>query len=111
MEDIVFERDGLHVRLDSTASHLSGACHVLTTACKRLEQYLGRSAASNMQLELLLASFVHRLVERVTCLLSHKVPAHRARLRDVVTLSTDSLELELRSIVELLHAVELGVSV
>lgn len=58
-----------------------------------------------------LSSSVSRIVDRVTPLMTDEVAAHGARLTGVVTSAFDSLELDLWSIVELLHTAEQGFSV
>lgn len=69
--DALFERDSLHVRLNSTASKLLGARSLLTGAHERPEQHCGRLDASHLLLELLLVSsalgFVDRMEHLVSC--------------------------------------------
>lgn len=65
VEQVVSDRDILQVRLDSTALQLSGARNSLTEARERLGHLRRFSAASHLRPELLLASSVYRLVDRV----------------------------------------------
>lgn len=51
MEDVLFERDSLQVRLDATASQPPDVCKTLTMVRERLEQHSGRAATSQLQLE------------------------------------------------------------
>lgn len=60
-------------------------------------------------LELLLASLVPSVVNRVAFLVNGRVAAYCPWLTDVVSLLSDSLEMDSSSIVELLRAVEGGI--
>lgn len=84
MENVLFERDGLEERLDSTASQLFGARHSLRAVHERLEQHSGHSSAGHLRLESLLAYTVTGFVDRVDRLVGDEVAALRTRLTDVV---------------------------
>lgn len=98
--------DGLQMRLDATASKLSGVCNSLTAAREQLERQCGSSTASHLQLALLLSSSGFCFVHGVDRLVNEEIAAHRVWITGVVALASDSLELDLRSIVELLRTVE-----
>lgn len=63
VEYIHFERNGLQVRLDETASQHFGVCNSMKAEGGRLQQHPGRSAASPLQLKQLLSSSVLLLVD------------------------------------------------
>lgn len=69
------------------------------------EQHCGLSAAIHLLHVSLLSSLVSSFVNRVTCSVKNKATGNRARLSDVVAEASDNLELDLGSILELLHAV------
>lgn len=70
VKDVHFHRDGLHGRLRATVSKLCGLHNSLTSLHERLQRRLGRSAASNLQLELLLSSFASCVINGVPPFLS-----------------------------------------
>lgn len=74
---------------------------MLKAAPERLEKHFGRSAASHLRLEALPASFVSSFFDVVACLVSDEVAAYHARITDVLTSGFESLQMDLRSIVEL----------
>lgn len=94
MEDVHFDHDGLQVCLESTALQLSGVRNSLMVARERLQQHLGRSAASHLPLESLLASSVFSFFDRVSRLVSDEMAAHRATITDVVASVFKGLERE-----------------
>lgn len=71
-------------------------------------QHCGRSTASNLKVEWFLASLVFGFLDKVAGLVSAELAAYRARLTDVISSVSDSLQLDLQSIVELLRAAEQG---
>lgn len=99
VKDILFEGDGLKVRLDSAALQLSGVSSSLTTGCEPLEQHRGSLAASHLRPKSLLASSVAGFVDKMASLVSDKMVAYRARLSDLVDSASDSLDLDSQSIV------------
>lgn len=70
MLDVLFERDGLQVRLDSTASQLWLVHNLLTAERQALEHLCGRSATSHWPLESFLVSLDSGFVEMEVRLLS-----------------------------------------
>lgn len=92
--------------LDSTSSELVVAHSSLYSVRERVEQSCARLADSQPWLEWLLSPSFCRFVRGVARLLSNNVPAHPVRLKGVVTLVSESLELDLRSIGELSSAAE-----
>lgn len=93
VEDFFSKRDRLQVRLELTASQLSGICNSLTAARERLEDHRGCSATSHFRLESLLASSFPGLRDRVPCLGSDEVDVQRALLMNVVASASDRLEM------------------
>lgn len=65
MEDVVFERDSLQVRLDATDLQLLNARNSLRTGRERLEQHLGSLESSCLPLETLQSSRVSGFVNGV----------------------------------------------
>lgn len=106
VEKVLFKRAGLQERLDSLASLLSGAFRSLTKAREPFEPHRGRSAASHLPQESFLASAMCSIVDRLARSLSDEVVGHLARPANVVTPASDSMELELQSIVKLLREAE-----
>lgn len=84
MDGVFFERDGLQVHFDTTALKLPGVRNPLMVARERLQQHLGRLAASCSWFQSLLSSFISRLVDGVAHLVSDEVAAHRGILQGVV---------------------------
>lgn len=99
------KRDGHHGRVNATNLQLLGARNSLTAAHKRLEQRSGWSPASQLRIELLLSSSVSHFISGATTLVHVEVAAHLARTTSVVASALESLELDLRSLVELLITV------
>lgn len=73
-----------------------------------LISFLDSQPPANLWPKPLLTSSGSGLVDRVACLVSDKVGAHRTMLTDVVAPASDSLELDLQFIVELLPAANGG---
>lgn len=84
VEDVLFERDGLQVCLNSTTSQLLGARSSWMAAHEGREQSRGRLAGNHLRLESLLAYLVFESVDRMACLVRDKVTAHCSRVRNVI---------------------------
>lgn len=80
MENVLFERYGLQVCLDSTVLYLSSVRNSLPSALERL-LYLGCSAPTRLQRKSLPSSLVSFFVNGIACCESGEIAAHLANLR------------------------------
>lgn len=106
MEDVIFERDDLQVKLDLAASQLSGACNALPVAREQLQQWWGRSALSHFRLESLLIGSVSGFVVKVARLVTDEGATYRASNTNIVAAARESLEMDSQPIMELLCPAE-----
>lgn len=94
VEQVLFEREGLHVCLHLTTPQHLEDCSSIKALCGRLELHRGHAAAGLLRLESLLASSVSGFIGRLACLVRNEVHSHRARFKDVFAPASETLELD-----------------
>lgn len=109
-EDVPFEHHVLRLRFNSTSSQIFGLLNALTAAHKRLQQHLGRLAASCLRLKSWLWSLHSGFLNRVAWLVIAEAASHRANLTSVASLPAEGFEWNFSSIMEILRRDERGVN-
>lgn len=97
------------MRPDSPSPQLSRVRNSLASAREQPELHHGRSTARNVPFDRLLASLDSGFVDRLVHLVTDEVVAHRAMLTDVVVSASESLKMDLQSVVEFLRSGSEGV--